>query len=284
MNRLELSNQFDLLVSSYRRFRDFDNKEALDTIEFDEYEKSLFLTKAQEQLVTSLYDGKNPEGDSFENIEELRRYLAPLIKEAELPPLDKQLGANGYQPSFDNQTGITDVQPLDGATIVPNDETGITEIIFTPKPKDFIGVSDSSKFFHLPDDLWFITYEAALVTNGKCEGSTTLDVYPVRQDEYHKIKRNPFRGANDRRALRLDLANNVVEIVSKYGITSYYVRYMKKLQPIILEDMPNELTVNGINKATDCELHEGLHQKVLELAVAMALRSKGYNNENNENR
>ena len=32
----EFSNQFDTLVSSYRRFKDFDNKESLDTIEFDE--------------------------------------------------------------------------------------------------------------------------------------------------------------------------------------------------------------------------------------------------------
>lgn len=286
MNTLEFSNQFDLLVSSYRRFRDFDNKEPLDTLEFDEYEKSLFLTKAQEQLVVSLYDGKNPEGESFESIEELRRYLAPLIKEAELHPMDKEPGADGgYQPSFNSQTGITSMQPVDGATIVPNSETGIMELAFTPKPKNFLGVSDSSKFFSLPDDLWFITYEAALVTNGKCGGSSTLDVYPVRQDEYHKIKRNPFRGANDRRALRLDLANNIVEIVSKYGITSYYVRYMKKLQPIVLEDLPNGLTVNGVDHLNECELHEGLHQRVLELAVATALRSKGYSVENNnENR
>ena len=97
MNNSELSNQFDTLVSSYRRFRDFDNREPLDTLEFDEYEKSLCLTKAQEQLVLGLYNGKNPDGESFESIEELRRYLAPLIKEADLPPVDKEEGAGGYQ-------------------------------------------------------------------------------------------------------------------------------------------------------------------------------------------
>jgi hypothetical protein len=44
----EFSNEFDTLVSSYRRFRDFDHHEPIDTIEFDEYEKSFFLTEAQE--------------------------------------------------------------------------------------------------------------------------------------------------------------------------------------------------------------------------------------------
>ena len=47
----DFSNGFDTLVNSYRRFRDFDSMEASDTIEFDEYEKSLFLTKAQEITV-----------------------------------------------------------------------------------------------------------------------------------------------------------------------------------------------------------------------------------------
>lgn len=239
MTREEFSNQFDVLVNSYTRFRDFDNKEPRDTIEFDEYEKSLYLTKAQEELVVSLYNGKNPMGDTFEGTEELRRYLSPLVEEKELTPIETSNG----------------------------------------KP---LGIDSKSKFFTLPDNLWFITYESVLLAEGKCETHTTQDVYPVRQDEYHKIKRNPFRGANDRRALRLDLSENNIEIVSKYEVAEYYLRYLRKVRPIVLENMPNDLTVNGINEATDCELHESLHQRILELAVRMALQSKGYtiNNEN----
>ena len=60
MKREEFSNGFDVLVNSYKRFKDFDKQEFLDSIEFNEYEKSLFLTKAQEELVSSLYNGKNP--------------------------------------------------------------------------------------------------------------------------------------------------------------------------------------------------------------------------------
>ena len=49
-------------------------------LEFDEYEKSVFLTKAQEELVISIYDGKNLSGESFENTEEARRSLSSLVK------------------------------------------------------------------------------------------------------------------------------------------------------------------------------------------------------------
>lgn len=227
----EFSNQFEVLVNSYRRFRDFDPREPMDTIEFNEYEKSLYLTKAQEELVRSLYNGKNVFKESFEQTEELRRYLAGLVVTEELLPT---VASNGLP----------------------------------------IGMESSSKFFTLPEDLWFITYEAADTENGVC-GKTTLSVYPVRQDEYHKIKKNPFRGANDRRVLRLDLADGVVELISKFTIDKYYIRYLKKLKPIILEDLPDGLTIEHYSTTTGCELHEGLHQQILEMAVMMALQSKG---------
>ena len=235
----EFSDGFDTLVSSYRRFRDFDKKEPVDTVEFDEYEKSIYLTKAQEELVLSLYDSKNSFGDTFEGTEEMRRFLSDLVVDADLTPVDA--------------------------------------------PTNIKGVSSNSKFFHLPDDLWFITYEAAKVSDAACEGMMNQDVIPVRQDEYHKIKRNPFRGTTARRALRLDITSNMVEIVSKQSVSGYSIRYMKRLQPIILESLPSGLTIGGISYQSPCQLHPALHQRILEMAVNRALHSKGLytNNENN---
>lgn len=242
MEREEFSNGFDVLVNSYKRFKDFDKQELLDSIEFNEYEKSLFLTKAQEELVTSLYNGKNPYGDSFESTEEIRRYLSNLIAEKYLKPITNTSG--------------------------------------TP-----LGITSTSTFFTLPEDLWFITLESVVTSNSKCRNEVYIKVYPTKQDEYLSIKDNPFRGANDRRALRLDLSEGNVEIICKYMIDAYYVRYIKKVPPIILEDLPNELTIEGKNEASDCILHEALHQKILERAVQIALQSKGYNlqRENRDN-
>lgn len=80
MNTVEFSNEFDTLVSSYRRFKDFDSKESLDSLDFNEYEKSIFLTKAQWQIVIELYTGRNDKGASFEGTEELRASLRGLLK------------------------------------------------------------------------------------------------------------------------------------------------------------------------------------------------------------
>ena len=235
----EFSDAFDTLVSSYRRFKDFDNKEILDSIEFNEYEKSYFLTKAQDEFVIALYNGRNVSGESFESTEELRRYLSNLVKEARLQPIT-------------NTSGLV------------------------------IGIGSNSKFFTLPQDLWYITYEAVDIDGARCSALSPMDVYPVTQDDYNKTKRNPFRGANDRRALRLDLSDGVIEIVCKYIVKDYYVRYLRKPKPIVLVNMPNNLTIDGVGKKSECELHEALHQRILERAVTEALQSKITNNNDNK--
>lgn len=228
----EFSDNFDILINSFGSKNDF-GEQLSQTIALDEYEKSVFLTKAQEEIVISLYTGKNAYGDSFERTEEVRRYLANLIAEVSLEPIT-------------NTNGI----PL--------------------------GIASTSKFFTLPDDLWFITYEAVKISDAKCPNKDILQVFPTKQDEYHTIKDNPFRGLNDRRALRLDLSEGNVEIVCKYTVSKYYVRYIKKLPPIVLVDLPDDLKVGDEVNESECILHEALHQKILERAVSLALQSKGY--------
>jgi hypothetical protein len=74
MTNEEFSNEFDTLVNSNSA-----SLPLLTPLGFDEYEKSVFLTKAQESVVISLYKGTLT-GDSFEKTEELRRYLDSLVK------------------------------------------------------------------------------------------------------------------------------------------------------------------------------------------------------------
>lgn len=230
----EFSNSFDTLLNSYALISNFGEETSKQTITLDEYEKSVLLTKAQEEIVLNLYNGKNPYGEAFEGTEELRRYLSNLITEKSLKPITNTSG--------------------------------------TP-----LGLESKSKFFTLPEDLWFITLESVVIDNSKCGAETIMKVYPVKQDEYQAIRDNPFRGANDRRALRLDLSEGNVEIICKYMIAIYYIRYIKKVPPIILEDLPNDLTIEGKSEASDCILHEALHQKILDKAVQLALQSRGYN-------
>ena len=233
MTNEDFSNGFDTLLNSYSTVAEFGSDTSSRDIRLDEYEKSQFLTMAQDGVITDLYNGRNPLGESFEETEQLRRYLSNLVREDSLEPIKNSSGT-------------------------------------------LIGISSSSTFFSLPTDLMYITYEAVKLSSGKCDGLTNIEVVPVRQDEYHRIKKNPFRGPTDRRALRLDLADGVVEIVCKYPVASYYLRYLIKVDPIILINLSDGQTINGESMSMECTLPEVLHQRVLERAVQMALQSRGY--------
>lgn len=235
MTNEEFSNNIDTRLSIFSNSTLHGDSTPRIEIVLDEYEKSVFLTMAEEDVAKSFYTGKNAYGESFEGTEEMRRYLSNLTEEALLDT------------------------PIKNANGLP------------------YGMGAGSRFFTLPPDVWFITYEALKLNSPKagCEDNPIV-VTPVTQDEYHKVRKNPFRGVNNRRALRLDLADGVIEIVSSYDNFSYYLRYLKKPEPIILVDLPDGLTIGNLSERRECKLHEGLHQMILDKAVALAIESRGY--------
>lgn len=225
MTTEEFSNGFDILINSYSSSEPLGFSQ--NPLSFDEYEKSVFLTKAQEEIAEGLYTGKAL-GDSFEDTEQLRRYLAHLVKTAILP-----------------------------CRVAPN------------------RLSDKSVFAVLPDDVWFITYESVILdSDSPCINGKEIQVVPVTQDEYHRIKGNPFRKPNSRKALRLDVDESMVELISEESIRNYLVRYLSRPEPIILIDLPDELSINKVKTKTECKLNPGIHRMILEVAVNMAIRSR----------
>lgn len=143
-----------------------------------------------------------------------------------------------------------------------------------------IHISENSEFYVLPQDVAFIIHEQAdvSVSCGGVETLKTVDVVPVMHDEYNRIKRNPFRNASEKRVLRIDSGNNVVELVSKYPISSYSIRYLANPEPIILEDLSGTgVSIDGIQSETECSLNPMLHDIILRRAVQIAVSSKGNN-------
>ena len=95
MTTSEFSDQFDVLLNSYSKASGYNEEHSNIDVVLDEYEKSVFLTKAQQEVVIELYNGKNPYGDSFEDTEELRRYLDGLVTTkvyTENDKLDNKIG------------------------------------------------------------------------------------------------------------------------------------------------------------------------------------------------
>lgn len=232
----ELSGRFDVLLNSYSQKASTGDSSSRVDINLDEYEKSVFLTKAQEEVVVNLYNGKNIYGDSFESTEEIRRYLDALV----------------VTKTYNNSEAIDALEPTSDL--------------------------ENTRVFPLPEDIAFITLEK--VTYSGEEGKCSLDgysakVYPITHDTYNTIKDNPFRGPTKYKALRLDYGENKVEIISKFPIKEYYIKYLKRPNPIILVDLTNEnLQIDGKSEVQDLTLNPLLYETILQRAVALAVASR----------
>lgn len=227
MNINEFSNQFDTLINAYSIAPKFGN---VDNLAFDEYEKSVFLTNAQEEIIIDIYSGKNVFGDNFEKTEEVRRYLSELIETYET---DSKV--SGYK-----------------------------------------GISKNSVFYKIPEDVWFITYESATLQDDKlrCFNGEEALIVPVTQDDFYKVQKNPFRGPSKTRILRLDNKGSIIELVSEFNISRYFLKYITKPSPIILTNLNDGLSINGVNIETECKLNPVIHRAILDRAVQMAIQSR----------
>ena len=234
----EFSNEFDVLINSYSNQLQFGNISS--PLEFDEYEKSVFLTQAQEKIVLGIYNG-NLSGYSLEEIEEYRGYLTSLYYE-------------------------TDIGVIPYSDVLLRDIPGLYLYSIGENP-------------YLDDKALAILIEHATFDDDDlgCANNKGIEVVPITHDELFKVIKNPFRGPNKRRVLRLSTSEECasVMLISKYKLRTYYFKILCRPSPIILEDLPKDLSIDGDNIKSECTLHKTLHRIILEMAVQLALASRG---------
>lgn len=222
MNVQEFSNSFDTLLQPYITKDNFGEQ---NNLAFDEYEKSIFLTKAQEQIVLELYQ-------ELEQSEEVRKYLSNLIKTDNYVPVGEQ------------------------------DETLINDNFKSYKVE-------------ISNDILFMIYEQCTLSDkNNCINNKIVSVVPTIHDDLDKVLKNPFKSPNSRKVIRLDF-DNKIELISKYNISNYKVRYLKKPNPIILVELEDNLSINnGDTKVSNGETNPILHERIVQRAVQLAVQSK----------
>ena len=222
MNIQEFSNSFDILLQPYIAKESFSEQ---NNLAFDEYEKSIFLTKAQEQIVLELYQ-------ELEQSEEVRKYLSNLIKTDNYVPVGEQ------------------------------DET-------------LINNNFKSYKVDISNDILFMIYEQCTLNDeNNCINNKIVSVVSTIHDDLDKVLKNPFKSPNSRKVIRLDF-DNKIELISKYNISNYKIRYLKKPNPIILVALEDNLSINnGDTKVSNGETNPILHERIVQRAVQLAVQSK----------
>lgn len=220
MDVQELSNLFDTLLQPYIT-KDVSGEQ--NTLAFDEYEKSIFLTKAQEQIVLELYQ-------ELEQSEENRKYLSNLIKTGNYIPVGEQ----------DN-------------TLINN--------------------TFKSYKVEIEDSVLFMIYEQCTLSDeNNCINDRIISVVPTIHDDLDKVLKNPFKSPNNRKVIRLDF-DNKIELISKYNVSNYKIRYLKKPNPIILVKL-EDLNIDKKQEVSNGETNPILHERIVQRAVQLAVQSK----------
>jgi len=226
MTNTEFNNQFDLLYSNNANVGPG----------LDAYDKSVFLTMAQDEILNNYYSPKsNRKFEGFEASEKRRRDLDALAVSA--------IAINPTQNSFN--------------------------------------VNSHAYNFLLNDNVAFIINERIkVIPLSSCVTDVMVDVIPMTHDELNLQISNPFKNPDRDTAWRLDISNTgslkMVEIVGsdKYTPLEYHYRYIKKPAPIILENLPSGLSIDGISTQTACEL-QPVANEILNRAVELALEVAG---------
>lgn len=208
----------------------------------DDYEISVFLTRAQEQLVKNKFDqDSNAKRRGFENSSKRRWDLKELIK--------------NYKSM--NEVVLTDkgIDPRSKFYAIPSD-------VFLIVNEQAV-ILDSS------------------CNNAQKTVSVDPKTHDEYNDQKDNPFKKPYNKKVWRMDYNSSAGNNVVELISNDTIKSYNLRYIKKPAPIIISDLSSfgeGLTIEGLFTPRTSELDSTVHSEIVDRAVELAIASYRQNN------
>lgn len=224
----EFNNEFDISYNSIAS----NSAPGLDL-----YEKSIYLTRAQLELVKNYF---NPNGNKykvgFEGSSKRRNDLSQLIK--------NYSGASTINPT----TGLSDDSQF---FIIPNNT--------------FLIIRESGQISSTNDCINGNYLDVIPRTHDEYN---VLIKNPFKKPNEKVIWRMDYSIQSG--------TNKNVELISPYTIVNYKMRYIQKPEPIVLTDLttafPGEgLSIDGVTASQTSKLDSIIHREILDRAVELAL-------------
>lgn len=299
MTTPEFSNEFDVL---------YNNVMSNQAPGLDEYEKSVFLTKAQSEILKNYFNPKgNKYGEGFDDNEKRQIDFSNIMRSITLTSSSGSTGTintaeigttdvvvTGVVRKSDSE--LIDFNKLTAGTYaisnkttysfeitiativyvitVNSDISAVTgSFVITATSVTINKIDSRSVLYQMPTDIMFILNENLITT-----GNKLLTIVPLRFDEYSRLMSKPYKRPLKNQAWRL--MNSVstgktVEVITNLGdnISLYTIRYVKRPRPIVLvnlADTYSNVSINGISTISECELDPILHPEILQRAVELA--------------
>ena len=224
MTAQEFSNEFDVL---------YNNIMSNQAPGLDEYEKSVFLTKAQSEIIKNYF---NPKGNKYQE-----GFDGSQKRQVDFSKLMKTYTSSGTIPTptsfFGNVTGAYKITWPDDVFVVVNEVVDVTK-------------KDDNRKYRL--QVIPIKYDEYLRVSSK----------PYKQP----LKNQAWRIINGENDINL-----IVGHLNSVSSDGYHIRYIKHPKPIILESLDGSgLSINDETNAMGCELDPEIHPEILQRAVELA--------------
>ena len=213
----EFSNEFDVLYNSITSNQ---------APGLDEYEKSVFLTKAQDEIVKAYFNPKtNKVQEGFDGNERRQIDFSMIMRSKVYEPktiIEKNnTGESGGEVAGNNTELVQplalevaetpaiivesidkyiDLSTMDVVSRVVNSD-GETEVTLTPFKDSFFDLRPETKSVVLEDDILMFTNEYVVVNRRNKD--TRLIVVPINYMEYSRLMSKPFKRPIKNQAWRL---------------------------------------------------------------------------------
>ena len=237
MTNEEFSNEFDVLYNSITSNQ---------APGLDEYEKSIFLTKAQSEILREYFnprvDGAN---GGFDGSQKRQYDFSSLIKTVKLEANFATVGDEDYVPKIDGRGSSFNF---------PEDYfLSINEII--------VDEESTNKLFSVVP-ISYSDYQRLMIKPY---------AYPPKRIAWRIFIGTIQKTLEDASKVTVPVAEIIGKFNGRSNNWKYSLRYVKKPNPIILINLTNDdLSIEGKKTETPCELPSQLHQEILERAVTLA--------------
>lgn len=225
MTTQEFSSEFDIL---------YNNIMSNAAPGLDEYEKSVFLTKAQEEILKNYFNPKgNKYQEGFDDNEKRQIDFSSLVTAITIPSY-----SSSQYIKIDDRSLLF---------LMPND------MLFALNEVCEITENNINRLVNVVP-ISFIEY-------------SRLISKPYKRPLKNQCWRLISSSSEKNRVFELILPfGSIVP-------GSYRIRYISRPAPIILVDLSTEypgLSINGITSVTECELDSSIHYEILQRAVELA--------------
>lgn len=281
----EMDNMFDVL---------YNNITSNQAPGLNAYEKSVFLTKGQDEIMKNYFNPKSKGNNTQEGFDGSAKrqvdfsmlttvattssttYSYSLVSgktDKDGRPVYSKLNVlnsipkstYSYTEAYDSEGNVLK-DTMGNALYIRNEGTDISGFD-TP----LFDMRENTKSITLPSKLMYAINE--MVEVNRNNKKTLLQVVPIKFDEYSRLMCKPYKRPLKYQAWRLtnnDVVNKADIVVGPSDtLIKYTIRYVRRPNPIIVSDLDG-LTIEGKSTATECELDPILHEEILQRAVELA--------------